>query len=480
MQEALKIQIPKKLERLCHPKRYKVIVGGRGGGKSESVSQLLISMVDDAGLKILCLREFQSSLDDSVKSLIEHHIERMGLDEFTILRSHIEHENGGEFKFMGISRNPQSVKSSHGFNVAWCEESQFLSEESLKMLTPTIREKGSELWFTGNPQSSEDPFSKRFILPFQDALFGNGFYEDDDHLIIMLNHSDNPWFPEELERERLWDFKNLPRATYDWVWEAAFNDSVPGSLIQAEWFDSCIDSHLKLGFKPIGARVASHDPSDQGGDSKGYAFRHGSVFLDVQEMTTGTVNEGADWATGLAIQMDADAFIWDADGLGISLTRQVEQAFKGHTRRVIQFRGSESPDNPESIFEPSLSTPIAGQRMTKDTVRNKRAQYYYQLRERCYKTWRAVEHGEYHNPDDLISFSSDIKCLQKLRSEVCRMPVKPNANGLFELYTKDAMKSKFNIKSPNLADSVMMCLRLPAVAMQQVRRPQAIKPIRSR
>ena len=473
-----KIQIPKKLGKLCSPKRYKVIIGGRGSGKSESVAQLLVSMVAQAGVKVLCLREFQSSLDDSVKSIIGHHIERLKLlSGFNVMRSHIECKNGGEFKFMGIARNPQSVKSSHGFQVCWCEESQFLSDESLKMLTPTIREKGSELWFTGNPQSSEDPFSQRFIMPFQDELLRDGFYEDDDHMIIMLNHEDNPWFPDELERERLWDLKNLTKARYDWIWNGAFCDDVENALIMAEWFDACVDAHAKLGFKAQGARVAAHDPSDEGGDTKGFALRHGSVFLDVQEMTTGTVNEGCDWATGLAIQNKCDAFTYDCDGMGIALTRQVDNAFSGHTRRVLQFRGSKTADSPEAICEPSKSTQITGQVTNKDAFKNKRAQYYYQLRERCYRTYRAVEHGEYHDPDELISFSSEIKDLQKLRSEVCRMPVKPNTNGKFELYTKDEMRTKFKIKSPNMADSVMMALRLPTVINNQSVRPVAVRPM---
>ena len=96
------------------------------------------------------------------------------------------------------------------------------------------------------------------------------------HLIVVVNWRDNPWWNDAQEALRAWDYEHLPRAKYDWIWEGAFNDSVEGSLIMAEWFDSCIDAHKKLGFKPLGIRFSSHDPSDMGEDTKGFAFRHGS------------------------------------------------------------------------------------------------------------------------------------------------------------------------------------------------------------
>ncbi len=473
----IEIRYPSKLKALApgKSKRFKLAVGGRGSGKSQTFATW-VALLAMQNKKILCAREFQNSTEDSVYSLIIKMIEQYGLSGFEVQATELRHISGGIIKFRGLARNPHSIKSLDGFNVVWVEEAQAISELSLELLLPTIRESDSELWFTANPQASEDAFSRRFVTPYESVLMANGIYEDDLHTIVRINFDDNKWFPKELEQQRQRDYETMPRSLYDHVWLGCHNDNVENALIDAAHFDACIDAHKKLGFKPVGARVSAHDPSDQGGDSKGFAFRHGSVFLDVQEMTTGTVNEGCDWATGLAIQHDSDVFIFDCDGMGVALVRQVDQAFSGHNRRIIQFRGSESPDNPDAIAEPSQSTPMAGQRSNADVFRNKRAMYYYQLRERCYKTWRAVEHGEYHNPDDLISFSSEIKCLQKLRSEVCRMPVKPNASGLFELYTKETMKTKFQIASPNLADSVMMCLRLPPLLNNAaVQRPRAIK-----
>jgi phage terminase large subunit len=333
------------------------------------------------------------------------------------------------------------------------------------------------LFFTANPQSSEDPFSKRFINPYLTELLQNGIYEDDMHLIIMVNYSDNPWFPEELEMERKWDYEHLDRAEYDHIWNGAFNDSVEGSLIRAEWFDACIDAHKKLGFEPLGMKMASHDPSDEGHDDKGYAYRHGSVLLDLQEKATGNVNDGGDWATGLATNQGVDAFTWDCDGLGVGLNRQVTKAFEGKHTLLSQFKGSESPDNPDAIFEHVEGSKIQGQKTNKQAIKNKRAQYYYKIRQRIFNTYQAVVKGVYHDPDGLLSFDSSIELLPKLRSELCRLPVKPNANGLFELYTKEVMKTKFKINSPNLGDAVMMLMRQPHKPINTTYRPPPIKPM---
>jgi phage terminase large subunit len=364
-----------------------------------------------------------------------------------------------------------------GFNDFWNEESQTISEDSLKLLTPTMRSEGGRMIFTANPGSSEDPFSKRFIVPFQKELDSKGIYEDDLHLVIQINWRDNPWFPPELEQERQFDLANLPRALSDHIWEGAFNDSIENSLVMAEWFDACVDAHKKLGFQPMGAKIAAHDPSDKGPDSKGFAMRHGSVVTMIEEKTTGDVNEGCDWGTGLAIKAGANSFTWDCDGLGVSLARQIDSSFAGLGATVSMFKGSESPDNPDTIYEPCANSGIRNQSMVKDVVVNKRAQYYLALRDRIYRTYLAVEKGQYHNPDDLISFDSSCTGISQLRSELCRMPVKDNGSGRFELYTKAVMKSKFKLASPNLADSVMMTMRFTKPNQTYIKRPPPIKPM---
>ncbi|MHA1420278.1 MAG: hypothetical protein ACTSPO_15290, partial [Candidatus Heimdallarchaeaceae archaeon] len=250
-------------------------------------------------------------------------------------------------------------------------------------------------------------------------------------------------------------------------------------------FDACIDAHIKLGFEPLGIRMSSHDPSDEGEDTKGYAFRHGSVVLQVEEMTTGDINEGCDWATELAIENKSDAFTWDCDGVGIGLNRQISQAFGGKSVRLSQYKGSETPERPNSIYEPisaegSNIYSVQKQKTNKEVFKNLRVQKYFELRNRIYRTYEAVKKGKYHDPETLISFSSGITELTKLRAELCRLPKKPNVNGMLDLYPKPIMKAKFKIPSPNLADSVKMLWKIPKhISVGGIKRPQPITIIGS-
>lgn len=478
-QQIVDLKVNRKLKKfLTTHKKIKVAIGGRGSGKSIGIGDILTLKMDVEKADIYCLREYQDSLTDSVHRVFKDSInKRLKLKGWDIQQNTVVAPNGARTKYTGASRNPDSIQSAQGYKYSWFEEAHRASQDSLDKLLPTIiRNPGAECLFSANPQSSNDPFSRRFITPYLSDLQKNGYYEDDLHLIVVVNWRDNPWWNESQEALRQWDHDNLPRAKYDWIWEGAFNDSVDDALIKAEWFDACVDAHKKLGFEAAGMRMAAHDPSDEGGDSKGYAMRHGSIVLDVQEKTTGNVNEGCDWATGLAINQRVDAFSWDCDGMGAALNSQVSRAFDGKHTRISMFKGSEGVDFPDARFDPTAGQVVEDQKTNKQALRNKRAQYYLELRRRIYNTYRAVEHGVYTDPEKMISFDSEIECLQKLRSELCRIPVKPNANGLFELYTKDVMKSKFKINSPNLADAVMMLMRQPhKITTNTSYRPPPIK-----
>lgn len=458
-----KIQLPSKfLPVLNSIKRFIVIIGGRGSAKSESVGRLIIMKAQTEHADILCGREFQSSIDDSVHKLLKMLIEdTLAVEGFRCMEQKIDCLTGGGFRFKGFARNSSAVKSAQGFKYSWIEEAQTLSKESIQDLTPTIRAEGSQLFFTANPKSSADPFSKRFIVPYLKELLRDGFYEDDMHLIIVMNWRDNPWHGV-LEEERLWDLENLPRAEYDHIWEGAFSDHVENALIPAEWFDAAIDAHLKLGFKPKGVKVVSHDPSDKGPDDKGLCYRHGSVILDVQAKTGLDVNEGCDWALDYAIDVQADVYVWDCDGLGASLRRQTLQAIKGKKIQHVEYRGSKGVDNPKAIYQRVDGVTNKRAKTNEETFKNRRAQYYCMLRDRFYNAYQAVEKGVYIDPDEMISLSSDISNMSALRAEVCRIPRKPNGTGLIQIMSKEEMaRQKPPLPSPNMADSLKMSLAIP-------------------
>lgn len=472
------IYTAEKLERaVTSKKRFVIIYGGRGSMKSVGAVDICTAGVMDYGDKVFCLREFQSSIAESVHALIKEEILRLDLPNFEVLDTTIRYKYGGEFKYMGLARNPASIKSAAGFRRFLIEEAATLSEESITNLTPTARNKARsglpgaatedrkdaigdvQMYFIANLNSSEDPFSKRFILPFIDVLDRDGFYEDDLHLIIKMNYTDNPWFADSgLEGERLFDLENKPRAVYDHIWLGAFLDTVDNSIIMAEWFDACVDAHIKLGFEPTGQERLAYDPADSG-DAKAVGYQHGSVVTGVSSTNSGDVNTATDWALGFAVKLKPDVFLWDSDGLGVSLRRQIMEGLKGKKIKIVPFHGVETPQYPNDVYdgiEGEGFFDIERGRTNAAMFLNLRAQNYWRLRDKMFKTYLAVVKGKYFPPDQLISFSSGIKELPGLRAEICRIPRKfGNNNGKIQILSKPEMKAK-KIKSPNMADVVMM------------------------
>jgi phage terminase large subunit len=488
------VLVPLKLERfLTIPKKYKVLYGGRGSAKSMTAMDAAIADAKDFGGSTMCFREVQKSLKESIFKGLMGEIKRLGFDGFRDVESQGEiknDNNGALFSFWGLSTNLDNMKSLYGYKRFLTEEADSISQRSLEVMGPTLRGiDGAEMWFIFNPKSREAPVSKRFIMPFEHHLMSHGVFEDDHHLIIKMNWRDNPWFLEdetlrqEMEADRkLVDEGVISQAKFDHVWEGEFDDHIENALISSDWFDACVDAHKKLGFEGRGFRFAAHDPSDLGQDPKGYAARHGSVIYDVQEKVDGDIHQGGDWAIELAKEQGVEKFSWDGDGMGVGLRRQISEEFYGTHVGVSMFRGSEGVDNPEQIYQPAIKHEVMDGKTNKEAFKNKRAQYYQTLRDKIYNTWRAVTYGEYKDPDTLISFSSDIKLLLKLRSELCKMPVKENSNGLIELYTKEQMQRLFQLPSPNLADCVMMLQRVKEdrAEQQQVHIPPVIRPMSMR
>lgn len=474
------IYTAEKLERaVTTKKRFVIIYGGRGSMKSVGVIDIMLAGIMDRGDKVYFLREYQQSIGDSVHALNKDEIERLSLPGFTVQENAIYHASGGMAKYKGLSRNPASIKSAAGFRRFMGEESGTFSDESITQLTPTARKKAKfglpdeieateerdgelsevQMYFVANINSTEDPFTQRFIMPFMDHLNRDGYYEDDLHLIIRMNYTDNPWYKlSGLEKERLFDYEYKSRAKYDHIWLGAPLDTVENSIIEAEWFDACIDAHIKLGFEPTGQERLAYDPADSG-DAKAVGYQHGSVVTGVSSTNYGDVNTATDWALGFVVKLKPDVFLWDSDGLGISLRRQIMEGLKGKKIKIVPFHGVETPQYPNDVYdgiEGEGFFDIESGRTNSAMFLNLRAQNYWRLRDKMFKTYLAVVKGKYFPPEQLISFSSGIKELAGLRAEICRIPRKfGNNNGKIQILSKPEMKLK-KIKSPNMADVVMM------------------------
>lgn len=203
------IETPAVFEPLLQPARYKGAYGGRGAAKSWFFAELLIEDCVRRPTRAVCVREVQRSLEQSVKRLLEDVIRRMGVGHlFDVKHSHINAPNDGIIIFQGMKdATAESVKSLEGYSRAWIEEAQSLSQRSLDLLRPTIREKDSEIWCSWNPRHKTDPV---------DVLFRSGSLPP-DAIVVHATYRDNPWFPEVLRKEMEWDRSRDPEK-YQHIW----------------------------------------------------------------------------------------------------------------------------------------------------------------------------------------------------------------------------------------------------------------------
>lgn len=249
MEDILFIPTAECFEPLLEPDRYKGAHGGRGSGKSHFFAGRLIELcVLIPGLHAVCIREIQKSLDQSVKKLLEIKIEEFELGgSFTIQHDKILTPGGGQIIFTGMQNHTaDSIKSLEGYDIAWVEEAQTLSQHSLGLLRPTIRSEGrhaeilpqSEIWFSWNPNDETDPVDAFLVAN-----------KPDNAIVVEANYNDNPWFPEVLRVEMEYDRKRDPDK-YRHVWCGEYR-AVSQARVFNNWiieeFDSPPEGIYRLG-----------------------------------------------------------------------------------------------------------------------------------------------------------------------------------------------------------------------------------------
>lgn len=218
-------QFPAKLKPLFTPRRYKVMHGGRGGGKSWAVARALLIKASSEKIRVLCAREIQKSMKESVHRLLKEQIEELGLGaDFEVLETEIRCVNGSGFVFTGLqSHTVDSIKSFEGCDIVWVEEAHGVSKKSWDTLIPTIRKPGSEIWMTLNPDMDTDETWVRFISA-----------PSDDTWVCEVNWRDNPWFPAVLEQERLKAYARDVDGDYDHIWEGKPRRVAAGAIYRHE------------------------------------------------------------------------------------------------------------------------------------------------------------------------------------------------------------------------------------------------------
>lgn len=219
----LDLEFPEKLGFLFEPSRYKVLYGGRGSGKSWGVARALLTIGIQKPMRVLCARELQNSITDSVHALLADQIKTMGIEPFYEIQNTVIYgKNGTEFLFAGLKHNITKIKSFEGVDLCWVEEAQTVSKSSWDTLIPTIRKENSEIWITFNPELDSDETYKRFVV-----------HPPSNAVVQKVNWSDNPWFPQVLKDEKD-DLKERDLDAYLNVWEGNTRQVLDGAVYANE------------------------------------------------------------------------------------------------------------------------------------------------------------------------------------------------------------------------------------------------------
>jgi len=227
----LRADVPRKLAPLLPPKRYKGAYGGRGGAKSHFFAEELILRCYERETRAVCIREVQNSIKDSVHQLLSDKIRSLGLEHwFEVLEREIRCSNGSFIIFRGMQEyNADNIKSLEGFDIAWVEEAQSISERSWRMLRPTLRNPGSEIWCSWNPRHKFDPVDQFFRSPQAK--------EDQDIISVEVGWEDNPWLPDELLKEKNRDYAADPIMAAH-VWGGGYEVVAKGAYYAKEMVDA--------------------------------------------------------------------------------------------------------------------------------------------------------------------------------------------------------------------------------------------------
>jgi len=278
---SIHVEVPRAFQPLLKPARYKAAHGGRGGAKSHFFAEQMLVRCYARVTRAVCIREVQDTLKDSVRQLLIDKIQKLGLGQFFDVReAEIRGANGSLIIFKGMQNyNAENIKSLEDFDIAWVEEAQTLSDRSLRMLRPTIRKEGSEIWFSWNPRHDSDAVDKFF----------RGGAKMANAIIVQVNWYDNPWFPSVLIEEKDTDYANSPEmaehvwgGSYEIITEAAYYAKhiaaaeregrvgnfppVPGQSVYTSW-DLGVDDYTAIWFfqilqEPLRVRIVDYYECD--------------------------------------------------------------------------------------------------------------------------------------------------------------------------------------------------------------------------
>ena len=467
---------------------YFVAEGGRGSGKTFTFIDALVVEASIRPVRILCTRELQNSIEESVKAEIEAAIYTRGLERyFKILKTEISAPNGSKFIFKGIKNNINNLKSISDVDIVLCEEAESITKNSWSKLLPSIRPR-KEFGQRGkrpiniiifNPDDELDDTYQRFVVTPPPRT-----------ITKKINWSDNKYFPPNLNEMRLHSLKTRPLKDHNHDWEGAPKSASDDVIIDREWVRAARFASKNPEFIKVGDRVVAYDPAGQGRDSNAVVGADGNIVNMVDDWVSSIdLREASGRAYGHAMSTNAQKFVYDTcGGLGDGVAVFVGDAklavvydIQGRTGRTQEERRQDTIDQKverDRVVFPfdagaavaNPKTLIPGTDKTwEERCSNAKAQAHMIAAQKLYNTYRFIKLGHRDiDPSDMMSIDIDDNDLfnQIVRELSAPLWVKSATNSKRKVEAKDAMEKRTGQKSPNIADAIIMCYA-----------PQEIKPM---
>lgn len=434
------------------PARYRVLYGGRSSSKSWDAAGFAIFLACNYKVRFLCARQFQNKIAESVYTLLKIQAERFGLaHEFKFTDNSIIHlRTKSEFIFYGIARNIDEIKSTVNIDVLWLEEAHLLTAEQWKVLDPTLREKGSQIWVIFNPRFASDFAYQRFVVK-----------PPPKSIVRMINWPENPFLSDDM-RDVILNAKEEDEDEYNHVYMGVPLTDDARVIIKRSWIEAAIDAHITLGFEAKGRHIVGFDVADDGDDKCANVYAVGSVAMWSEEWKGGedellkscsqTYRNASE--RGAAIRYDC---IGVGAGAGAKFD-ELNQASSGKHVTYAKFNAGDSVNDPDRFYVHNMQDRIKN----RDYFSNLKAQTWWLIADRFRNTYDAIRNGTKYRDDELISISSAMPNIEKLKTELSTPRRDFDANGRVKVEAKKDL-AKRGIASPNVADAFVMCFAPGAI-----------------
>jgi len=430
------------------PARNRVLLGGRASSKSWDAAGFAIFLAQAYSIRVLCTRQFQNKISESVYTLLKIQIERFGLqDEFDIQKNVIRHKvTGSEFLFYGLWRHIDEIKSLEGIDICWIEEAHSLTPSQWEILEPTIRKDGSQFWIVFNPKLVTDFVYRRFVRNPPPRT-----------IVRHINYDENPFLSQTMH-ELIAAAKEEDFEEFQHVYLGVPRDDDDRVVIKRSWIMAAIDADRKIkplggewrGGKTVGYDVADGSVEIGANDANATVAMDGSVCVDVDQWHAGEdeLFESAMRARNTAIRLDAQALGYDSIGVGAGTGSHLKRMkyFK-----YFKFNAGGKVAHPKRKYG---DTEIRNE----DFFKNLKAQAWWQTADRFRNTYIAITKGRQFDADEMISISSEIdgKLLEILIDELSTPRRDTDLTGAKVKVESKKDLQKREIPSPNIADAFII------------------------